>query len=76
MFFSIIAAVSDSWFLPSYYLPLLISITYKAFYKKEKDILSFTLMIFTGILLFSHVIEKALGISVVSFSLGAYSAMV
>ncbi|WP_125933196.1 hypothetical protein [Candidatus Sodalis sp. SoCistrobi] len=37
-FLSIIAAVSDPWFLPSYYLPLLISIAYKAFYKKEKDI--------------------------------------
>lgn len=69
---SIIASVSDPWFLASYYLPLLIAYIFSVAFTRERGALSALPFIISGIILFSHVIEKTLGLPVAEFHIGNF----
>lgn len=70
---SVAASVSDPWYLPAFYLPMFISSIYRSFSQKKPNILTHFLWVATGVLIFSHSIEKYFNLPVASFSLGPLS---
>jgi len=70
---SIAASVSDPWYLPAFFLPMLISSFYKSLLLKKQNITTHFFWLAVTVLIFSHSIEKYFNLPVASFSLGPLS---
>jgi hypothetical protein len=69
---AVIAAVSDPWFLPAYYLPLLLATAYEVFHLRTRSRAALVVPLVTGVVLFSHAIERALHLPLAHFTFGTF----
>ncbi|WP_413738056.1 hypothetical protein ACL2XP_07570 [Sodalis sp. RH21] len=71
----LVASVSDPWFQAAYYLPLLLVSLYKTLVAKTQSKKALLPLFITGIILFTHLIERVLHLPVAHFSLGSPQQM-
>ncbi|WP_413739472.1 hypothetical protein ACL2XQ_16830 [Sodalis sp. RH14] len=71
----IIASVSDPWFQAAYFLPLFLTSLYSGFIARTQPKKYVIPLFITGIILFTHIIERLLHLPVARFTLGAPEQM-
>ncbi len=71
----LIASISDPWFQAAYYLPLFLTSIYSVFLAGTQAKKSIIPLFITGIILFTHLIERTLHLPVARFSLGSPEQM-
>lgn len=68
----IIASVSDPWLLAAFYLPFLLTTVYEVCVLKTRNHRALIIPMLTGVILFSHTIERLFGLPTISFHHGTF----
>jgi len=68
---TVLASVSDPWFVAAFYIPILCGYLSDVYFFKSKSKRSLIFPLLSGVIIFSHVIEKLLNLPIGHFELGS-----